>query len=117
MDIKPGQPLPEQGRSGDGGATVGSGDGSRGRSGSRGRLAAGRPWPAVRAGLAWSGACEVLTLVGRGLSNAEIAAELVIAVATVKAYVARRFTKLDSRDRVQLVIIPYELGLVAPPRR
>ena len=60
MDIKPGQPLPEQGRSGDGSAAVGSGDGSaggsRGRSGSRGRLAAGRPWPAVRAGLAWSGA-------------------------------------------------------------
>lgn len=60
--------------------------------------------------------CEVLTLVGRGLSNAEIAAELVITVATVKAHVARLFTKLDSRDRVQLVIIAYEVGLVEPPR-
>lgn len=60
--------------------------------------------------------CEVLTLVGRGLSNTEIAAELFITVATVKAHVARLFTKLDSRDRVQLVIIAYEAGLVSPPR-
>ncbi|MDG4859586.1 LuxR C-terminal-related transcriptional regulator, partial [Streptomyces sp. T-3] len=59
---------------------------------------------------------EVLTLVGRGLSNAEIAAELHISVATAKAHVARLFTKLDARDRVQLVIIAYELGLVAPPK-
>jgi DNA-binding NarL/FixJ family response regulator len=57
---------------------------------------------------------EVLTLVGRGLSNAEIAAELSISVATAKAHVARLFTKLDARDRVQLVIIAYEAGLVAP---
>ncbi|MES9539264.1 response regulator [Actinomadura sp. NPDC000600] len=58
---------------------------------------------------------EVLTLVGRGLSNQEIAAELVISVATAKAHVARLFAKLGARDRVQLVIIAYELGLVAPP--
>jgi DNA-binding NarL/FixJ family response regulator len=57
---------------------------------------------------------EVLTLVGRGRSNAEIAAELHITVATAKAHVARLFTKLDARDRVHLVIIAYELGLVAP---
>jgi DNA-binding NarL/FixJ family response regulator len=57
---------------------------------------------------------EVLTLVGRGMSNSEIAAELYISVATAKAHVARLFTKLDARDRVQLVIIAYEAGLVAP---
>jgi DNA-binding NarL/FixJ family response regulator len=57
---------------------------------------------------------EVLTLVGRGLSNAEIAESLYISVATAKAHVARLFTKLDARDRVQLVIVAYEAGLVAP---
>lgn len=55
---------------------------------------------------------EVLTLVGRGLSNSEIAADLVISVATAKAHVARLFTKLGARDRVHLVIIAYENGLV-----
>ncbi|MEV5829507.1 response regulator transcription factor [Spirillospora sp. NPDC052242] len=59
---------------------------------------------------------EVLTLVGGGLTNAEIAARLFISVATVKAYVTRLLAKLDARDRVQLVIIAYELGLVAPSR-
>ncbi|MBT2472405.1 response regulator transcription factor [Streptomyces sp. ISL-66] len=59
---------------------------------------------------------EVLTLVGRGLSNAEIAGELTISVATAKAHLARLFTKLDARDRVHLVILAYEFGLVAPPR-
>ncbi|MGH3376718.1 MAG: response regulator [Actinoallomurus sp.] len=59
---------------------------------------------------------EVLTLVGRGRSNAEIAGELFISVATAKAHVARLFTKLGARDRVQLVIVAYEIGLVAPPK-
>lgn len=59
---------------------------------------------------------EVLTLVGRGLSNAEIAGELTISVATAKAHLARLFAKLDARDRVHLVILAYEFGLVAPPR-
>ncbi|MER5259431.1 MULTISPECIES: response regulator transcription factor [unclassified Streptomyces] len=81
---------------------------------------AARPDPRPRARRTVNGItdreCEVLTLVGRGLSNAEIAAELFITVATVKAHVARLFTKLDSRDRVQLVIIAYESGLVSPPR-
>ncbi|AVZ71162.1 DNA-binding response regulator [Streptomyces lunaelactis] len=59
---------------------------------------------------------EVLTLVGRGLSNAEIASQLHISMATAKAHVGRLLTKLDARDRVQLVIIAYELGLVTPLR-
>ncbi|MFD5697888.1 response regulator, partial [Streptomyces lasiicapitis] len=59
---------------------------------------------------------EVLTLVGGGLSNSEIAERLTISVATAKTYVTRLLSKLDARDRVQLVIIAYETGLVAPPR-
>lgn len=59
---------------------------------------------------------EVLTLVGRGLSNSEIAEELYISAATAKAHVARLFAKLGARDRVQLVITAYEAGLVAPSR-
>ncbi|GGM57725.1 response regulator [Dactylosporangium sucinum] len=55
---------------------------------------------------------EVLTLIGQGRSNHEIAGALHITVATVKAHVARLLTKLDARDRVQLVIIAYERGLV-----
>ncbi|MFC9977619.1 response regulator [Spirillospora sp. NPDC127200] len=57
---------------------------------------------------------EVLTLVGRGRSNAEIAAELHISPATAKAHVARLLAKLDARDRVQLVIAAYDAGLVEP---
>ncbi|MGV9269822.1 response regulator [Kitasatospora sp. NPDC003701] len=59
---------------------------------------------------------EVLTLVGRGRSNAEIAEDLFITVATAKSHVSRLFAKLGARDRVQLVITAYEAGLVAPPR-
>ncbi|MFF4421811.1 response regulator [Streptomyces sp. NPDC001549] len=59
---------------------------------------------------------EVLTLVGRGRSNGEIAEELFISAATAKSHVSRLFTKLGARDRVQLVIMAYEMGLVAPPR-
>ncbi|GIF72153.1 response regulator [Asanoa siamensis] len=81
---------------------------------------AGRPTaaaPAARPG-ALAGITErereVLTLVGQGLSNTEIAARLVISVATAKTHVARLFTKLDARDRVHLVIMAYEMGLVTP---
>ncbi|MFD8221248.1 response regulator [Streptomyces sp. NPDC059697] len=57
---------------------------------------------------------EVLTLVGRGLSNTEIAEQLFIGPATAKTHVARLLTKLDARDRVQLVIAAYDAGLVSP---
>jgi DNA-binding NarL/FixJ family response regulator len=56
---------------------------------------------------------QVLTLIGRGLSNSEIAGHLFISTATAKAHVARLLTKLGARDRVQLVIIAYEAGLVS----
>jgi DNA-binding NarL/FixJ family response regulator len=60
---------------------------------------------------------EVLTLVGRGLSNAEIADELVLSPLTAKTHVARLFSKLDARDRAQLVVVAYETGLVVPGER
>jgi DNA-binding NarL/FixJ family response regulator len=55
---------------------------------------------------------EVLTMVARGMSNAEIAEELSISPATAKTHVAHLLTKLDARDRIQLVIIAYQSGLV-----
>jgi DNA-binding NarL/FixJ family response regulator len=59
---------------------------------------------------------EVLKLVGLGMSNAEIAAALHITVGTAKTHVARLLAKLNARDRVQLVITAYEVGLVPAPR-
>ncbi|WP_433788623.1 response regulator [Actinoplanes sp. CA-252034] len=59
---------------------------------------------------------QVLHLVGSGLSNTEIAARLSITVATAKSYVTRLLTKLGARDRVHLVIIAYEAGLVSAHR-
>ena len=56
---------------------------------------------------------EVLTLIGRGMSNSEIADHLFISTATAKAHVAHLLTKLGARDRVQLVITAYQAGLVS----
>ncbi|MCX4610891.1 response regulator transcription factor [Streptomyces mirabilis] len=57
---------------------------------------------------------EVLALMGRGLSNTELAGALTLSEATVKTHVARIFAKLALRDRAQAVVLAYETGLVAP---
>jgi DNA-binding NarL/FixJ family response regulator len=56
---------------------------------------------------------EVLTLLGHGLSNADLATDLILSEATVKTHVARIFAKLGLRDRAQAVVLAYETGLVS----
>ena len=58
--------------------------------------------------------CEVLTLIARGLSNAEIAGALHVTIATAKTHVGRLLAKLGARDRAQLVMVAYETGLIQP---
>jgi len=60
---------------------------------------------------------EVLGAVARGLSNAEIADELFMSHSTAKTHVGRLLTKLDARDRAQLVMLAYEAGVVVPRSR
>jgi DNA-binding NarL/FixJ family response regulator len=78
---------------------------------------AGRPQPLVPTaclGVLTRREREVLALVGGGLTNDEIAARLVISPATARTHVGRLLTKLDARDRAQLVVIAYETGVITP---
>jgi DNA-binding NarL/FixJ family response regulator len=92
--------------------------------GTEGRAGAAGVWAGGRVGDGLAGITsrerEVLTLIATGLSNAEIAQRLSITPATAKTHVGHLLTKLSARDRVHLVILAYQAGLVAvglPPSR
>ncbi len=75
-----------------------------------------KPGPAGRGGLnaLTDRESQVLVLIGEGLTNAEIAQRLVVSPLTAKTHVSRVMAKLGARDRVQLVVLAYESGLVRP---
>jgi DNA-binding NarL/FixJ family response regulator len=79
--------------------------------------AARRPTPSPAVASLTEREREVVGLVAAGLSNDEIAAELVVSPLTAKTHVSRAMTKLAARDRAQLVVIAYASGLAAPGRR
>jgi DNA-binding NarL/FixJ family response regulator len=70
--------------------------------------------PAAELGALTDREREVLTLVGQGLTNGEIGEKLFLSPLTAKTHVSRIMTKLDARDRVHLVVVAYETGLVQP---
>ncbi len=72
------------------------------------------PRPAATLGPLTPRETEVLRLIARGLSNAEISSTLVIAEQTTKTHVGRILAKLDLRDRAQAVVLAYESGLITP---
>jgi DNA-binding NarL/FixJ family response regulator len=80
------------------------------------RAKTGRTTPAMLAALT-EREREILACVAQGLSNAELANQLVISHATAKTHVSRILAKLDLRDRSQLVVAAYEAGLVVPGDR
>jgi DNA-binding NarL/FixJ family response regulator len=78
------------------------------------RKSSGRPESQRRLDSLTPREIEVLTFVAGGLSNGEIAAKLFLSESTVKTHIARIYSKLETRDRVQAVVFAYESGLVKP---
>jgi len=104
------------GGGGTGGGGTGGGGTGGGGTGGGGTAEGGAPESPGVAALT-SREREVVVLVAAGLSNDEIAAKLVVSPLTAKTHVSRAMTKLNARDRAQLVVFAYEHGLARPGRR